>query len=161
MKLLFKKLQNIRSKKLNLKPAKVFLEIAENSQKNTRARVSFLIKLQSSGFSASVNPSDILIKNVPKFIDKDFHSKTEKNLNDNKIISNPCSIYEKTFSTRCVKSVQIRSFFWSVFSRFRTEYGDLRSKLDTFHAVTGSWSHLQSPKWFTKDTGWKKLWNFA
>ena len=142
LKLLFKKLQNIRSKKLNLKPAKVFLEIAENSQKNTRARVSFLIKLQSSGFSASVNPSDILIKNVPKFIDKDFHSKTEKNLNDNKIISNPCSIYEKTFSTRCVKSVQIRSFFWSVFSRFRTEYGDLRSKLDTFHAVTGSWSHL-------------------
>ena len=28
-----------------------------------------------------------------------------------------------------VKSVQIRSFFWSVFSCIRTEYGDLRSKL--------------------------------
>ena len=28
----------------------------------------------------------------------------------------------------CVKSVQIRSFFWSVFSCIRTEYGDLRSK---------------------------------
>ena len=28
----------------------------------------------------------------------------------------------------CVKSVQIRSFFWSVFSRTRIEYGDLRSK---------------------------------
>ena len=27
----------------------------------------------------------------------------------------------------CVKSVQIRSFFWSVFSRFRTEYGEMRS----------------------------------
>ena len=26
------------------------------------------------------------------------------------------------------KSVQIRSFFWSVFSCIRTEYGDLRSK---------------------------------
>ena len=53
----------------------------------------------------------------------------------------------------CVKSVKIRSFFWSVFSCIRTEYGDLRSKapysvrildkygpkktpyLDTFHAV--------------------------
>ena len=28
---------------------------------------------------------------------------------------------------RCVKSVQIRSFFWSVFSRIRTEYGKIRS----------------------------------
>ena len=28
---------------------------------------------------------------------------------------------------RCVKRVQIRSFFWSVFSRIWTEYGDLRS----------------------------------
>ena len=32
------------------------------------------------------------------------------------------------FINHCVKSVQIRSFFWSVFSRFWTEYGDLRSK---------------------------------
>ena len=28
----------------------------------------------------------------------------------------------------CVKSVQIQSFFWSVFSCFRTEYGDLLPK---------------------------------
>ena len=27
----------------------------------------------------------------------------------------------------CVKSVQIRSFFWSVFSHIRTEYGEIRS----------------------------------
>ena len=58
-----------------------------------------------------------------------------------------------TGNLHCVKSVQIRSFFWSVFSCIRTEYGDLRSKspysvqiqensdqkklryLDTFHAV--------------------------
>ena len=32
----------------------------------------------------------------------------------------------------CVKSVQIRSHFWSVFSCIRTEYRDLRSKI---HAV--------------------------
>ena len=29
---------------------------------------------------------------------------------------------------RCMKSVQIRSFFWPIFSRIRTEYGDLQSK---------------------------------
>ena len=28
----------------------------------------------------------------------------------------------------CVKSVQIRSFFWSIFSCIRTEYGDLQKK---------------------------------
>ena len=27
----------------------------------------------------------------------------------------------------CVKNVQIRSFFWSVFSRIRTEYGEIQS----------------------------------
>ena len=30
--------------------------------------------------------------------------------------------------THCVKSVQIRSFFWSLFSFARAEHGDLRSK---------------------------------
>ena len=29
--------------------------------------------------------------------------------------------------SHCVKSVQIRSFFWSVFSLIRTEYGEIRS----------------------------------
>ena len=27
----------------------------------------------------------------------------------------------------CLKSAQIRSFFWSVFSRIRTEYGEIPS----------------------------------
>ena len=36
----------------------------------------------------------------------------------------------------CVKSVQIRSNFWSVFSRIRTEYGpEITPYLDTLHAV--------------------------
>ena len=36
----------------------------------------------------------------------------------------------------CVKSVQIRSFFWSLFSRIRTKYGPENTPyLDTFHAV--------------------------
>ena len=33
----------------------------------------------------------------------------------------------KMFYLHCVRSVQIRSFFWSVFSCIRTEYGDLCS----------------------------------
>ena len=63
----------------------------------------------------------------------------------------------------CVKSAQIWSFLWSVFSRFRIEYGDLRSPkrgtygpekipyLDMFRAVfrgyrswTLTWNGLRS-----------------
>ena len=33
----------------------------------------------------------------------------------------------KNENIHCVKSVEIRSFFWSVFCRIRTEYGDIRS----------------------------------
>ena len=57
------------------------------------------------------------------------------------------------FHSHCVKSIQVRSFFWSVFSRIRTEYGEIlvslciqsecgkiRTRknlyLDTFHAVS-------------------------
>ena len=29
------------------------------------------------------------------------------------------------YNSHCVKSVQIRSFFWSVFSRIRAEYGEI------------------------------------
>ena len=48
----------------------------------------------------------------------------------------------------CLKSVQIRSYFWSVFSCIQTEYGEVLSPnagkygreitlyLDTFHIVT-------------------------
>ena len=32
------------------------------------------------------------------------------------------------FGSHCVKSVQIPSYFWSVFSCIRTEYGDWRNK---------------------------------
>ena len=39
-------------------------------------------------------------------------------------------------SLHCVKSVQIRSFFWSVFSCIQTEYGPEKTPyLDTFRAV--------------------------
>ena len=36
--------------------------------------------------------------------------------------------FNKEFASKhCVKSVQTRGFFWSVFSRIRTEYGEIRS----------------------------------
>ena len=42
--------------------------------------------------------------------------------------------FQKIF--HCVKILQIRIFFWSVFSRIRTEYGPEKTPyLDTFHAV--------------------------
>ena len=37
-------------------------------------------------------------------------------------------IYYILLKIHCIKSVQIRSFFWSVFSHIRTEYGDLLCK---------------------------------
>ena len=37
-----------------------------------------------------------------------------------------CLIVCKNFCQQhCVKSIQIRSFFWSVFSSIRTEYGEM------------------------------------
>ena len=51
-------------------------------------------------------------------------------------------------TSKCTKIVQISSYFWSVFSRIRTEYGSVFSQnaakygpeittyLDTFHAVS-------------------------
>ena len=62
----------------------------------------------------------------------------------------------------CVKSVQIRSFFWAVFSRIRTEYREIlrispysvRMRenteqknshfLDTFHTVRGKWNLMMT-----------------
>ena len=43
------------------------------------------------------------------------------------------------FHGHCIKNVQIRSFFWSLFSWVQTEYRKIRTRktsyLDTFHAV--------------------------
>ena len=39
-----------------------------------------------------------------------------------------CFFFSVTLTAiHCVKSIQIRSFFWSLFSRIRTEYGEIRS----------------------------------
>ena len=47
-----------------------------------------------------------------------------------------CSNQRPQKKSHCVKSIQILSFFWYVFSRIRTEYGPKKTPyLDTFHAV--------------------------
>ena len=69
---------------------------------------------------------------------------------------------QNKISIHCLKSVQIRSYIWSVFSRNRTEYGEIlriypysirirentdqkkTPYLDTFHAVI-----IMSKKWFS------------
>ena len=45
----------------------------------------------------------------------------------------------------CVKSVQIRSFFWSVFSRIRTEYGEI---LRIYGQCSKHWTETHSFKWW-------------
>ena len=51
----------------------------------------------------------------------------------------------------CVKSVQIRSFFWSVFPCIRTEYGAEKTPyLNTFHAVSRIDKYQQLLKYFGK-----------
>ena len=47
------------------------------------------------------------------------------------------TIYINCAKDHCVKSVQIRNYFWFVFSCIRIEYGDLRSKI--FNPNTGKY----------------------
>ena len=45
------------------------------------------------------------------------------------VINSQILVYKfyRSYMVHCVKSVQIRSFFWSLFSCIHTEYGNLRS----------------------------------
>ena len=66
----------------------------------------------------------------------------KKNLSYRLILTRACTVYQgvrnvhflENFAyvlnawSHCVKSVQIRSFLWSIFSCIPTEYGDLQSK---------------------------------
>ena len=59
-------------------------------------------------------------------------------------------------SLHCVKNVQIRSFFWSVFSHIRTEYGDLLCK--PMYSVRMRKNKDQKKlRIYTLFTQWKKM----
>ena len=45
----------------------------------------------------------------------------------------------------CVESVQIRSYFWSVFSRIRGEYGEIRSIWSVFSRIRGEYGPEITP----------------
>ena len=122
----------------------MFLKSSQNSQKNTCARASFLIKLQVRLWHKCFHMK------LAKIIRTSFLQNTSGQLllfqDVNLLAANTCQHYH------CVNRVQIESFFWTVFSCIRTEYGDLLRKsvfspntgkygpektlyLDTFHAV--------------------------
>ena len=59
-------------------------------------------------------------------------------------------IYEIQSPYHCVKSFQTRSFSWSVFSRIRTEYGEIRSMcFEGLEGVISQESHAY----------WRQVWN--
>ena len=65
------------------------------------------------------------IKTVSYF-EKQCHLMRREYSNLNQNVSS-CLRRYNSFSCHCMKSVQIRCIFWSVFSRIRTEYGEIRS----------------------------------
>ena len=68
-----------------------------------------------------------LFRILQKFICKDYELRFLTLTHFNLVLHFICKpVIVQRF--HCVKSVQIRFFLWSIFSRIRTEYGDLRSK---------------------------------
>ena len=65
------------------------------------------------------------IKTVSYF-EKQCHLVRREYSNLNQNVSS-CLRRYNSFSCHCMKSVQIRCIFWFVFSRIRTEYGEIRS----------------------------------
>ena len=60
----------------------------------------------------------------------------------------------------CVKSAEIRSFFWSVFSHIRTEYGDLIRKLSHLVWIRQSTDQKKLRIW-TLFTQWQSPWTMS
>ena len=72
-----------------------------------------------------------------------------------------CTVFPRT---HCVKSVQIRSFFWPLFSRIRTEYGEI---LSIFSSNAGKYEPEKTPYLDTfqafgvDDVWWNLLFQFG
>ena len=87
--------------------------------------------LQLSTFFNLTNQIHPCLRKTWDFSNK-FYNKSNISLNLKYSFASTlsCTLYSWFLKRKihCVKSVQIRSFFWSVFSCLRTEYRDLRSK---------------------------------
>ena len=57
-------------------------------------------------------------------------------------LQNSCKLFSQKGRYHCVKSIQIRSFFWSLFPCIRTKYRKIRTRktpyLDTFYELYAS-----------------------
>ena len=95
--------------------------------RNTRARCEICSKFFDRAFEFSIH--------TPKARSRDFGFLDDINLISYIWVCKILKIIKSPFSGNCMKSVQIQSFFWSVFSHIRTEYRAIRAYLDTFHAV--------------------------
>ena len=60
----------------------------------------------------------------------------------------------------CVKSVQIWSYFWSVFSCIRTEYGEIRSSFETRKLVLRDAAQLKARGLKKKKKGSQLVWGY-
>ena len=83
-------------------------------------------------------------KNRTKVVDLNIEDRVNFDNNTQKLRQKAKSYrhYQGYLNTgHYVKSVQIRSFFWFVFSRIRTEYGPEKTPyLDIFHTV---WTYIK------------------
>ena len=95
---------------------KVFLEISQNSQKNSCARVSFLIKLQASGLQLYIKkatPAQVFSCEFCEFSKNTFFTEHVRTSTSGK-----CLIFEDYKSSKIFVKVLRRS--WKVFSLFVT-----------------------------------------
>ena len=107
----------------------MFFEISQNSHENTCVRVSFLMKLQI----LCLRPATLLKMRLwhrcfPVKFAKFLRTVFLQNTSGRILLRFQDLKLSILADLHFVKSVQILSFVWSVFSCIRTEYGNLRSK---------------------------------
>ena len=115
----------------------MFLKISQNSQKNTCVRFSFLksCRPEACNFIKKETLAQVFFMNFAKFLRTPFLQNTSGGLF---LILNVWQS-PKQMSALQLNSYGLREkcsysqFFWSVFFRIRTEYGE---KYGHFHAVT-------------------------
>ena len=87
-----------------------------------------------------------LFPNIPKFLEfrfkflHQYHAQSSSSLKRKRVSNDKVSLIIFTLTKKpewhCVKSIQIRSFFWSTFSPKTGKYGQEKAPyLETFHAV--------------------------
>ena len=139
----FQKSPHLKAQKLN----KRYGQLLEVMRFSLPCPITFILgfetiaKLQSqiSGTTGHSCPTELLFPNFaksPKFYRATIFQKIQMNSSETSAwyFNN---LNDKFFHLHCVKSVQIRAYFWSVFSCIRTEY---RKILTRNNSVFGHFS---------------------